>query len=301
MTQPVEHPQDTSRRLKGSALILVAAVLWGTLGIFYKTLIGVYGLTPLNIAFFRAAFSALFLLIGLSVLRPQWLRVEWRDLPLLVNFGLFGVAAFFFVYVNAIDLVGVAVGAVLLYTAPAWVTLISWRFMGETITRSRWVALALAFIGCALVAGIYDLDQVRLNAPGLLFGLASGLTYGLYSVFNKAGVRKYPPWTVLFYGMLVGALMLLLAQNLGEVARALGSPGAVAWLVALALLPTLGSGLAFATGLRFVPVSAASVVANLEPVVATLLAFLILGEVMAGWQILGGALVITGAVISSQS
>lgn len=301
MTQPVEHPQDTSRRLKGFALILVAAVLWGTLGIFYKTLIGVYGLTPLNIAFFRAAFSALFLLIGLSVLRPQWLRVEWRDLPLLVNFGLFGVAAFFFVYVNAIDLVGVAVGAVLLYTAPAWVTLISWRFMGETITRSRWVALALAFIGCALVAGIYDLDQVRLNAPGLLFGLASGLTYGLYSVFNKAGVRKYPPWTVLFYGMLVGALMLLLAQNLGEVARALGSPGAVAWLVALALLPTLGSGLAFATGLRFVPVSAASVVANLEPVVATLLAFLILGEVMAGWQILGGALVITGAVISSQS
>lgn len=301
MTQPAGHPQDTSRRLKGFALVLLAAVLWGTLGIFYKTLIGVYGLSPLNIAFFRAAFSAMFLLIGLSVLRPQWLRVEWRDLPLLVSFGLFGVAAFFFVYVNAIDLVGVAVGAVLLYTAPAWVTLISWRFMGETITRSRWVALALAFVGCALVAGIYDLDQVRLNAPGVLFGLASGLTYGLYSVFNKAGVRKYPPWTVLFYGMLVGALMLLLAQDLGEVARALGSSATVAWLVALALLPTLGSGLAFATGLRFVPVSAASVVANLEPVVATLLAFLILDEVMAGWQILGGVLVITGAVISSQS
>ena len=68
-----------------------------------------------------------------------------------------------------------------------------------------------------------------------------------------------------------------------------------------ALLPTLGSGVAFATGLRFVPVSAASVVANVEPVVATVLAFLILGEVMAGWQMLGGALVITGAIISSQS
>ena len=255
----------------------------------------------MTIAFFRAAFSALFLLLGLSILRPEWLRIEWRDLPLLISFGLFGVALFFFVYVSAIDRVGMAVGAVLLYTAPAWVTLISWRFLGETIAPRQWLALVLAFAGCALVAGIYDLHQVRVNGLGILFGLASGLTYGLYSVFNKAGVRKYPPWTVLLYGMLVGALVLLLAQDLSEIARALQSPGAVAWLVALALLPTLGSGLAFATGLRFVPVSAASVVANLEPVIATLLAYLILGEVMSGWQALGGVLVIAGAFISSQS
>ncbi len=306
LTQVAAYPQSeetnlTPGRLKGFALVLLAAVLWGTLGIFYKTLMGVYGLSPLTIAFFRAAFSALFLLVGLSVSRPHWLRIEWRDLPLLLGFGLFGVAAFFFVYVNAIDRVGMAVGAVLLYTAPAWVTIISWRFLGEPITPSQWLALALAFVGCALVAGIYDLDRIRLNGPGILFGLASGLTYGLYSVFNKAGVRKYPPWTILFYGMLVGALMLLLAQDLTEIKRALGSSATVAWLVALALLPTLGSGLAFATGLRFVPVSAASVVANLEPVVATILAYLILGEVMAGWQIVGGVLVITGAFISSQS
>jgi DME family drug/metabolite transporter len=278
----------------------LAAVLWGTLGIFYKTLIGVYGLSPLTIAFFRAAFSALFLLVGLSVGRPRWLRVERHDLPLLISFGLFGVAAFFFVYVNAVDRVGVAVASVLLYTAPAWVTLISWRFLGERIGPRQWAALALAFAGCALVAGVYDLDRVRLNGPGVLFGLASGLTYGLYSVFNKAGVRQYPPWTVLFYGLLVGAITLLLAQDLNAVARALRSPATVAWLVAMALVPTLGSGLAFATGLRFVPVSAASVVANLEPVVAATLAYLIFSEVMAPWQMLGGVLIIAGAVISSQ-
>jgi DME family drug/metabolite transporter len=275
--------------------------LWGTLGIFYKTLIGAYGLTPLTLAFFRAAFSALFLLVGLSVLRPEWLRVERRDLPLLVSFGLFGVAAFFFVYVNAVDRVGVAVASVLLYTAPAWVTLISWRFLGESIGPRRLAALALAFVGCALVAGITHPNQIRLNIPGILFGLASGLTYGLYSVFNKAGVRRYRPWTVLFYGLLVGAVALLLVQDLNDVARALRSPVTVAWLVAMALVPTLGSGLAFATGLRLVPVSAASVVANLEPVVATTLAYLIFGEVMAPWQMLGGVLIIAGAIISSQS
>jgi DME family drug/metabolite transporter len=304
LRQPTRSlPEQTSYlavgRLQGFVLVLLAALLWSTLGIFYKTLIGTYGLMPLTIAFFRAALSALFLLVALAVFRPRWLRVERRDLPLMVSFGLFGVAAFFFVYVNAIDLVGMAVGAVLLYTAPAWVTIISWRFLGESITSRQGVALALAFVGCALVAGIYDLSQIRVNGLGVLFGLASGLTYGLYSVFNKAGVRKYPPWTVLFYGMLVGAMLLFLVQDLSNVAHALRSPGAVAWLVALALLPTLGSGLAFATGLRFVPVSAASVVANLEPVMAALLAFFILGEVMAGWQMLGGALIVAGAVISS--
>jgi DME family drug/metabolite transporter len=291
----------TSHRVKGFALVLLAAVSWGTLGIFYKILIGVYGLSPLSLAFFRAAFSAVFLLVGLSVWRPGWLRVERRDLPLLVGFGLFGIAAFFFVYVNAVDRVGVAVASVLLYTAPAWVTLISWRFLGERIGRRQWVALALAFAGCALVAGIYDLNQVRLNGPGVLFGLASGLTYALYSVFVKAGVRKHSPWTVLVYGMVAGSVVLFLVQDLNAVAQALRSPAVVAWLMAIALIPSLGSGLAFATGLRLVPVSSASVVANVEPMVATILAYLIFGEVMAPWQMLGGVLIIAGAVISSQS
>jgi DME family drug/metabolite transporter len=291
----------TSHRAQGFALVLLAAVLWGTLGIFYKILIGIYGLSPLSLAFFRAAFSAFFLLVGLSVWQPGWLRVERRDLPLLVGFGLFGIAAFFFVYVNAVDRAGVAVASVLLYTAPAWVTLISWRFLGERIGRRQWAALSLAFAGCALVAGIYDLNQVRLNGPGVLFGLASGLTYALYSVFVKAGVRKHSPWTVQVYGMAVGAVALLLVQDLNAVAQALRSPVVVAWLVAIALIPSLGSGLAFATGLRLVPVSSASVVANVEPMVATLLAYFIFGEVMTPWQMLGGALIIAGAVISSQS
>jgi DME family drug/metabolite transporter len=290
-----------SHRLKGFALVLLAAFLWGTLGIFYKILIGFYGLSPLSLAFFRAAFSGFFLLVGLAVWQPGCLRVERRDLPLLVGFGLFGIAAFFFVYVNAVDRVGVAVASVLLYTAPAWVTLISWRFLGERISRRQWAALALAFAGCALVAGIYDLNQVRLNGPGVLFGLASGLTYGLYSVFVKAGVRKHSPWTVLVYGMVIGSITLFLVQDLSAVVQALRSPAIVAWLVAIALIPSLGSGLAFATGLRLVPVSSASVVANVEPMVATILAYLVFGEVMSAWQMVGGVLIIAGAVISSQS
>ena len=257
---------STGNLIKGYALIVLAALLWSTLGSFYKALINSYGITPLNIAFFRAALSGSVPLVGLLFFRPQLLVVKWRDMPLLVSFGVFGVAGFFVVYVFAVDSAGVGVAAVLLYPAPVWITIISRQFLGETISHRQWLALGLAFLGCTLVVDIYNLEQMKTNAVGILFGLASGLGYALYSVFNKASVKRYSPWTVLLYGMSIGALILLPMQSMSEVVGALQMPPVLLRLLGVALVATLGSGLAFATGLKFVPVSSAGVVANLEPV-----------------------------------
>ena len=290
---------STGNLIKGYALIVLAALLWSTLGSFYKDLINSYGITPLSIAFFRAVLSGSVLLVGLLFFRPQLLVVEWRDIPLLVSFGVFGVAGFFMVYVFAVDSAGVGVAAVLLYTAPVWITIISRQFLGETISHRQWMALGLAFLGCTLVVDIYNLEQMKTNAVGILFGLASGLGYALYSVFNKASVKRYSPWTVLLYGMSIGALILLPMQSMSEVVGALQMPPVLLRLLGVALVATLGSGLAFATGLKFVPVSSAGVVANLEPVSAVVLAFLLFGEMMTGGQLLGGVLIIIGAILST--
>lgn len=290
----------TPNALKGYALILLAALLWSTLGSFYKDLIASYGLAPLTLAFFRAALSGGILLVSLLLFQPRSLAVQWRDVPLLGSFGVLGIAGFFIAYVYAVNSAGVAVAAVLLYTAPVWVTLISWRFLGETISARQAAALGLALLGCALVAGVYNFDQIKTNAAGILFGLASGIGYALYSVFNKAAVRRYSPWTVLLYGMGIGAVVLFPLQNIGLLVSAVQTPPVLLRLLGIALVATLGSGLSFATGLKFVPVSSASVVANLEPVSAAVLGFLLFGEMMAGWQILGGAMVIAGAILSAR-
>jgi DME family drug/metabolite transporter len=290
-----------THRLRGYAFVLVAAALWATLGVIFKALINDYGLSRITIAFFRASLSTVILFAVLGIRRPRSLRIAWRDVLFFVAFGLFGIAAFYIVYITAIDLAGVSVAAVLLYTAPAWVAVISAVFLGERLTSRKLGAVTLAMAGCALVARIYDLHGLELNGIGILAGLGAGVTYALYSVFNKAGIRRYDGWTVLAYGLLAGSVFLVPLQSPGLLTAALCQPGAAAWLLVLALGPTLGSGLAFNAGLRYVPVSSASVVATLEPVIASLLAFAFLGERLDPAQLLGGGLILAAVLILTRS
>lgn len=283
---------SASGTTRGYLLVLLAAGLWATLGVIYKMLAESFGLPPLAVAAFRALLGGLLLLAGLAVVRPTWLRLGRRALGVAIVYGVFGIALFYAVYINAILTAGVAVAAVLLYTAPAWVALIAWRFLGERLTRVHLAALALTVVGSALVAQVYRPEALRLNVLGVVWGLLSGLTYGLWSVFNKVGVRYTNPWSLQCYGMLVGAGVLLLFQPLAPLVQALGSPSALFWLTALALGPTVGASVAYAAGVRTVPVSVASLVATLEPVLAAVLARLVLGETLRPGQIVGGGLIL---------
>ena len=285
-------------RLTGYIMVLGAAALWATLGLFYKGLIDGYGLSPLTVAFFRAALSFAILLIVLALRRPAWLRVARGDLPFFALFGLVGIAAFYIVYVYAVHLAGMAMAVVLMYTAPAWVTLIAWRFFGEGLDRPKLIALVLAFGGCVLVARAHDPAQVRLNAVGILLGLGAGVTYGLYTIFNKRALRRYNPWTTMLYALGFGTAFLLPVQTPSNLAAAL-QPSLLPWLALLALGPTLGSALLYAMGLERLPASVASIVATLEPAIAAVLAVVVLGETLTVSQAVGALSIISGVVFLS--
>lgn len=288
---------NTSAQTRGYALVLTAAALWGTLGLFYKTLLDRFGLTPLAVASYRSLLAGLILLVVLALRSRRLLAVNRHDLPLLMAYGVFGVAGFFVAYAYAIDLVGVAVAAVLLYTAPAWVGLIAWRWLGEAMHRRLLIALALTLVGCVLVTGLYDVGHLRLNGLGILAGLGAGLGYGLWSVFNKVAVARYSAWTVQTYALLIGAGCFLLLAPRGQLAAPVVLPQTWPWLLAMALIPTLGGALTYSLGVRWVPVSVASVVATLEPVIASALAYLLLGERLTLLQILGGVAIISAVLL----
>jgi DME family drug/metabolite transporter len=284
------------RRIGGYGLVLVAAALWATLGLFYKGL-AASGLPLLTIVFFRAGIAALVLFLVLLWRDRASLHLNGRDVLFFLVFGLVGVAAFYVVYIHAIEWAGMGVAAVLMYTAPIWVSLYSMLFLGERWTLWRGGALLLAFLGCALVGRAYDPTGMRLNGPGILAGLGAGLTYGAYTVFSKVAQRRHTAWSTLAWALGIGALFLLPLQSSQTLSHALTHPPTLFWLVMLGLVPTLGGGLAFNLGLRRVPASNASIVATLEPVIAAALGWAVWGEQMEGPQMLGTALVLTAVVL----
>lgn len=281
---------------RGYLLVLLAATLWASLGVFYKFLINDFGLRPLTAATLRGSVGGLLLLAVLLALRVN-LRVPRQDWPTFLAYGVIGVALFFICYVNAIHLAGVAVAAVLMYTSPVWVALISWRWLGERLGRRGLAALGCALAGAALVARVYNWEALRLNGLGVAAGLGAGITYGLYSIFNKLLVRRSAPWVVQTYGLLIGATTLAVLAPPTDIGRGFVSPAAIALVLGMGLIPTLIASLAFAVGVQWIPISMAAIVAIWEPAVATAFGYLFFGERLEPGQWLGMAGILAAVLL----
>jgi len=285
-------------RFRGYGLILTGASLWATLGLFYKGLMADFNLAPLAIIFWRIFVAAASLWVWLGIGRPEALRIARRDWLLFLGYGLLGVAAFYAVYIYAIARAGVGVAAVLMYTAPVWVTTVGVLFWREPLTARKGVALTLAVAGCALVGRVYDLADVHFDWLGLLAGLGAGVGYGLYILFSRAVSRRgYGPELAIAYGYGLGALCFLPWQSPTELARVVTTPALLFWVLALGLVPTLLGGAAFNAGLHTVSASNASIVATVEPVIAAVLGWAVWNERLEVWQVLGGGLIVVGVVL----
>ncbi len=290
--------QENGMVWRGPLLVAGAAGLWGSLGLVFKYLMTVYPLSPQNIGFFRASVGFVIMLFLLGVRRRDLLKVSWHDFPFFAAYGFVAITIFFIVYPAAVQATTVSVAAVLLYTAPAFVTVLAWRLFGEALTTHKVAALLLTFLGCVLVARAYDPIALRLNGWGIFLGLASGFTYGTYSIFGKVGLRRYNSWTVMTYALGFGAIFLLPLQPLGELTHLLRSSWEAGILVVtMGIVHTAGAFGLYTAGLSLIPASTASIIATLEPVVAAVLSFWLLGERSSPAQLLGGAAIIAGVVI----
>lgn len=281
---------------RGYVYVIMAACLWSTIGLLMRTLHDGYGLGALTLAFLRAGVAAAIALAALAIFQRDQLRLTRRALSQLALYGLIGVALFYWTYTNAIIQTSVTMAVVLLYTAPAFVTLIAWRVWREPLTGPKGIALVSAFVGCALVARAYDLTQLSGNWIGIFFGLGAGLTYALFTVFSKQVGKQFAPFTALTFELFFGAVFLAFAQTPNDFAPLSAHPDAWIFLLALVFGPTLGSIWFFTAGLRSVPASNASILATIEPVIASALAFVFLGERLEPLQLIGGAMVIGGAI-----
>lgn len=281
-------------------LVLAAATLWGTIGIFY-TFIIVGGVSTMSAVLARGLVSCAILIGGLAVVRPDLLRVRWSDVPYFAIMGFITVTLVFSLYAYAITLVGVSVAAVLQYTAPVFVTVIAWKVYDEPLGRAKLFALALALIGVILIARLYAPTGAHFDLTGIICGLATGVSFAFYSIMNKRAVRRYNAWTVTTYNLSFGMLWLtpfVLPAMLSEVGAAPQTwPGIVGMAVLATVLP---HGL-YVSGLALVPASNASILSTWEPATASILAFAILGERLDALQMVGALAIVAGALLLGRS
>jgi drug/metabolite transporter (DMT)-like permease len=282
----------------GYAFISLAAVLWGIIGLITGYVFAA-GATPLTYAALRPALSAGLIFLAIAVIRPRLLRVRVRDIAFFALFGLVSIGVFYFCLFYAVQKTSVTVAWILLYTAPAYVVVLSRVFLHEPITRVKWLSLVLTVVGSALVSGVYDLSGTELNGLGIAAGLMAGLTYGLYSFFGRKANERYDTWTSLLYSFAFGSLFLLALWF-----PTAGTQVAVAvkiWplLLATTVISTIVPYGLYLYGLTMVETGKASITANLEPVTAMLLAYFVLRE-RVSWIQFGGAALVIGGVVAIQ-
>ena len=256
--------------------ILGAAFCWGCIGLFSRTL-SLAGMSAANIVVIRNLGGLILLTLIFALTDRSVFHVEPRRLPIFFGTGVVSVLLFTLCYFRCQELCSLAVSAILLYTAPAMVVLMSAAVFRERITGKKIMALVLALLGCSFVTGVWS-GGASVTAAGVLFGLGSAFFYALYSVFAPFGLRHYAPFTVVYWTFVFGGIGSLFFLD-GDGMRAVFADTRMLFVaLGLVVISTVLPYLLYTKGLARVESGKASIMASLEPVVASFVGILAFGE-----------------------
>ena len=286
---------------RGSFFIIVAGICWGLIGLFTRKL-SFLGLDSLQITFFRNLVAALEMALVICLIDKNLFRIAIKDLWIFLGTGILSIAFFNACYFKALELTTMAVASILLYTAPCMVMVMSCLFFKEKITRRKLLALVLAFVGCVFTTGILGgnggLSAMSVTPLAILIGLGSGFGYALYSIFGTVALRRYDTVTITFYTFLFAAVsMAFLSKPLELVEVSQEKPEL--WLcgILLSTVSTVVPFLCYTTGLKTVVAGKASVMAFIEPMVATLVGIFVFHEEMTVMLLVGIGLIFVSVVL----
>ena len=283
----------------GTILIIIAACFWGTMGIFVRTL-GEYGFSSIQIVSIRVTLAALIFAMILLIKDRSGFKIRLKDIPLFLGLGFGSILFFTVCYFTAIKMMSLSTAAILLYTSPIWIMLMSVLFFHEKLDRRKIIALILAFAGCVLVSG---LSGNGITLVGLLIGLGSGLGYGLYSILGTIALRKYSPLTVTTYTFVFASVGSWLICRPSDMFSKFSNVNSIGFLLFFCILTAFITAvipfLTYTLGLKNVEPSKAGIIATIEPLVATLIGIVIFSEPLTIMSGCGIVLIISAIIVLS--
>jgi drug/metabolite transporter, DME family len=306
--------QDRAHLNRGYTLGLIGIAFWSTTAIFISYLLKNYPLQPLTLAFWRDLFVVTALAIGLAVFRRSALRIAPGQYRFLIAYG-FSLTLMNVSWTLSVALNGAAVSTVMVYASPGITAIAAHFFFKERLSPLRVLAFMGALLGAFFVAKADDPAQWTLNAGGIIIGALSAFGFAFYSLMGKAvSHRHINSWTATLSAFSVATIFLLptalITLALGQATAPIGAERAASfslfslgtqwsgWLIlfVLAVVPTLGGFGFYTASLGYLPAGTANLLATLEPLLTTILAYLLLNETLSPTQLIGGALIVFSVI-----
>lgn len=305
MTESERHPR------LGYAMALAAATLWAVNGVISKVIIESGGIAAQRLTEVRTTGAFLVLVAVLGVARPRSLRIRRRELPMLLTFGVLGLAFVQWLYFEAISRLDIGVALLIQYIAPVLVALWARYAYHEPVRRRIWAALLLSILGIALLVELWN--GLTLDGLGVAAALGSAVTFAVYILSAERAITRRDPVSLVGYGFLLASIFWavlqpwtsfpvgLVDENVSLLGR-LEDLSLPVWLL-MAWMVVLGTIVPFAllaASLRHIPASRAAITAMFEPVAATVFAYAWLGESLTAFQLIG-ALIVLAAILLAQT
>lgn len=303
----------TTNPFTGYALYLSASILFALNGTVSKSIL-LTGIDAARLSQLRVTAAFFILLIFLAILKPRALRITWREIPLLLVYGILGVAMTQYLYFVALTYLPVGVSLLIEFTSPLMVALYM-RFMWKIPTRKTvWLALVMALIGLAMVAQVWL--GFSLNATGVIAAFGAAVALSIFYLVGDKQLRAPKPRdavSLTMYAFAASALFWAVVQpwwsfpweKISGVSEPLGSAEIELplWLMATSMV-VLGTVIPFwlvVASLKHLRASQASTIGLTEPLFATIIAWVLLGESLTGIQLVGGFLILLGVFVAERS
>lgn len=270
-----------------SIMIIVAACCWGCMGIMVRTL-NALSLSTMEIVQQRSTVTLVIMIMGALLINRKAFVVKVKDLWCFAGTGICSIVFFNYCYFRTIEETSLSVAAILLYTSPFFVSIMSSVLFHEKITAKKVICMGVAFAGCVLVSGAMT-GQMVLSIRGILIGLGAGFGYALYSIFGKyATERGYSSVTITLYTFLfatIGGLPFVNLKNIYHVFMV--QPEFIFISVLLIIITTVIPYLCYTHGLSGTMPGVAAILATIEPAAATMVGVFIYGEIPNAMMIIG--------------
>lgn len=277
------------------AFIEMAGILWSTLGLFGNMLME-RGLSSEQVAFTRLFIGFIVLSLYSLIRRPEVLKINLKCLLYCGAIGIICQGLFNKCYFKAVEVTGVSIAAVLLYTSPLFLAIFSKIVYKEKMTRAKIISLILCCIGAimAVTGGVLDLKGI--NTYGIIMGIMAAITYALMPIISKNALKEFSSETILIYGFLFGAIFMIPSAKPVEMIGFVTDMNVLPYMILLGVFPAAMAYIFYAEGIaRGCELSIVGVVASVELIAASIIGWTVVGEVFTIGKAIGVAIMFVSA------